>query len=80
MLANPWDVRHLQKLGQGLGVSVQNLFRSFGIFSEIVRVTLFWGHTVYNLGGSMEAFLHGGRNLPPWYKPWMKALQHKATN
>ena len=38
-------------LGQGLGVSVQlkkfqNLFRGFGIFSEIVRVTLFWGHTV----------------------------------
>ena len=35
------------KLGQGLGVSVQlkkfkNLFRGFGIFSEIVRVTLFW--------------------------------------
>ena len=33
-------------LGQGLGVSVQlkkfqNLFRGFGIFSEIVRVTLF---------------------------------------
>ena len=23
----------------------QNLFRGFGIFSEIVRVTLFWGHT-----------------------------------
>ena len=34
-------------LGQGLGVSVQlkkfqHLFRGFGIFSEIVRVTLFW--------------------------------------
>ena len=38
-------------LGQ-LGVSVQlkkfkNLFRGFGIFSEIVRVTLYLGHTVY---------------------------------
>ena len=35
-------------LGQGLGVSVQlkkfqSLFRGFGIFSEIVRVTLFFG-------------------------------------
>ena len=35
-------------LGQGLGASVQlkkfqNLFRGFGIFSEIVRVTLFFG-------------------------------------
>ena len=36
-------------LGQGLGVSVQlkNLFRGFGIFSEIVRVTLFSGHSVH---------------------------------
>ena len=24
----------------------QNVFRGFGIFSEIVRVTLFWGHIV----------------------------------
>ena len=35
-------------LGEGLGVSVQlkkfpNLFRGFGIFSDIVRVTLFFG-------------------------------------
>ena len=40
-------------LGQGLVVSVQlkkfpNIFRSFGIFSEIVTVTLFSGHTVLN--------------------------------
>ena len=40
-------------LGQGLGVHVsvqlkkfQNLFCGFGIFSEIVRVTLFSEHTV----------------------------------
>ena len=38
-------------LGQGLGVSVQlkkfkNLFCGFGLFSEIVRVTIFSEHTV----------------------------------
>ena len=41
-------------LGQGLGVPVQlkkfnNLFCGFGIFSEIVTVTLFSGHTVVGL-------------------------------
>ena len=40
-------------LGQGLGVSMQlkkfqNLFCGFGIFSEIVRVTLLSGHTVHS--------------------------------
>ena len=48
LCSDAWDNLHKTHmcLGQGLGVSVQlkkfqNWFRGFGIFSEIVRVTLF---------------------------------------
>ena len=52
LCSDAWENLHKTHvcLGQGLGVSVQlkkfqNLF-GFGIFSEIVRVTLLSGHTV----------------------------------
>ena len=56
LCSDAWENLHKTHmcLGQGLGVSVQlkklqNLFCGFGIFSEIVRVTLFLGHTVHTV-------------------------------
>ena len=46
---NPWP-KHtwvLCKFSHASLHNIQHLFRGFGIFSEIVRVTLFSGHTVY---------------------------------
>ena len=45
--------------GQGLGVSVQ--LKKFLYFSEIVRVTLFWGHTA---GLSLYFFFNSPGGLP----------------
>ena len=53
LCSDAWENLHKTHmcLGQGLAVSVQlkkfhNLFRGFGIFSEIVRGDTFLGHTV----------------------------------
>ena len=49
---NPWP-KHmwvLCKFSHASLHNIHNLFRGFGIFSEIVRVTLFSGHTVDYLG------------------------------
>ena len=66
---NPWP-KHMWvwcKFSRASLHNIQHLFRGFGIFSEIVRVTLFWGHTVKR-SSIMEQFPPSWRTFQLYFK------------
>ena len=65
---NPWP-KHLWvwcKFSHASLHNIHNLFRGFGIFSEIVRVTLFYGHTVQSLTPHLFTVLHPTQCCRGW--------------